>query len=278
MSNHKVLSSSISGQNTLDGAGVKLTRIIGSEQLNMLDPFLLLDFFKSDEPNDYIAGFPSHPHRGFETVTYMLAGRMGHKDNAGNSGIIEAGGVQWMTAGKGIVHSELPEQECGSLSGFQLWVNLPRSKKMIEPRYQEFLPSEIPIDNYKDIIVKVITGKTKSGTEGVVRSGHVDPIFWDVHHVKRSKFNENISSTKNAFIYVYEGKISLAQSNQSLFTGQLGILTGGSLLEVSSEESAKYLIVAGEPLNEPVARGGPFVMNTRDEIDQAFRDYRNGRF
>ena len=262
-----------------DGAGVQLTRVIGSPYINMLDPFLLLDAFGSDKPQDYIAGFPPHPHRGFETVTYMLAGKMRHEDSVGNAGVIESGGVQWMTAGKGIIHSEMPEQEEGLLSGFQLWVNLPAAHKMTAPKYQERSSAEIPVEAYDGSIkVKVIAGETKNGTKGVIENDFVAPIYWDVSQQAGSTFEENTPLGHNAFIYVYQGEIKLTGTNRIVGQGQLAVLDDGDSVSIESVNDSKYILVAGKPLNEPVARGGPFVMNTREEINQAFYDYQTGQF
>lgn len=266
------------GLSVSDGAGVQLSRIIGTPQINMLDPFLLLDAFGSDQPQDYIAGFPPHPHRGFETVTYMLAGKMRHQDSAGNEGIIEAGGVQWMTAGKGIIHSEMPEQEEGLLAGFQLWVNLPKSHKMTNPAYQEKTNDEISVETRSGISLKVIAGQTQNGTKGIIDNPFVDPIYWDVQQQPDTQFIESITAGHNGFIYVYEGDIQLAGSSQIVSKGQVAVLTDGDAIEINALSAAKYLLIAGKPLNEPIARGGPFVMNTREEINQAFTDYQMGRF
>ncbi len=262
-----------------DGAGVQLTRVIGSPYLNRLDPFLLLDAFGSDKPQDYIAGFPPHPHRGFETVTYMLAGKMRHQDSAGNSGVIESGGVQWMTAGKGIIHSEMPEQEQGLLSGFQLWVNLPAAHKMTAPKYQEKTADEIAVEQYDEkTTIKVIAGLTRNGTKGVIENQFVNPIYFDIEQQKGGIFSEQVPAEHNAFIYVYQGSVSIADSSQAIEKGQLVVLKEGDSITVSSLDDSKYLLIAGKPLNEPVARGGPFVMNTREEINQAFADYQSGNF
>ena len=202
------LNNSTAGMKTSDGDGVKMTRVIGTRELNMLDPFLLLDAFESDQPEDYIGGFPSHPHRGFETVTYLLAGRMRHKDNAGNEGVIEPGGVQWMTAGKGIVHSEMPEQENGLLMGFQLWVNLPASAKMSAPGYQEFSPSETPLERRADgTEIRVIAGQTDEGTRGVVQNSYVEPTYLDVSLAAGASFSQATTPGSNAFVFVVEGEL-----------------------------------------------------------------------
>jgi len=262
-----------------DGDGVRMTRVIGSQELNMLDPFLLLDAFESDQPQDYIGGFPSHPHRGFETVTYLLAGRMRHKDNAGNEGVIEPGGVQWMTAGKGIIHSEMPEQENGLLMGFQLWVNLPARAKMSEPGYQEYPPSETPLEvRDNGIQVRVIAGTTSEGTAGVVRNEFVRPTYLDVSLPGGESFTQAVNAADNTFLFVIEGELAVGGKGARLGRRTLGILGAGTEVEVHASADARFLLVSAQPLGEPVARGGPFVMNTKDEIMQAFDDYRHSRF
>jgi redox-sensitive bicupin YhaK (pirin superfamily) len=267
------------GQPATDGAGVRMTRIIGTPELNVLDPFLLLDCFESDRPDDYIAGFPSHPHRGFETVTYLLAGRMRHKDNAGNEGVIEPGGVQWMTAGRGIVHSEMPEQEDGLLMGFQLWVNLPARAKMTAPGYQEYPPSGVPLERRADgIEVRVIAGRTDTGTVGAVQNDWVSPTYLDVRLPAGSRFEQAVGVDDNAFLYVIEGELAVGERRQVLGRRRLGILSHGDRVRVSTDAEARFLLVAARPLKEPIARGGPFVMNTREEVLQAFDDYRHNRF
>lgn len=279
MKNNRELLQTTSGIAASDGDGVKLTRIIGSQELNVLDPFLLLDAFESDNPHDYIGGFPSHPHRGFETVTYLLAGRMRHKDNAGNEGVIEPGGVQWMTAGKGIVHSEMPEQENGLLMGFQLWVNLPAAAKMSEPAYQEFSPDRVPLEQRQNgTLVRVISGTTSEGTRGPVQNSYVKPTYMDVTLPAGADFEQVVGASDNAFIFVTEGNLLIGDSRQHLGHRELGILGEGDQITVSANASARFLLVAGQPLNEPIARGGPFVMNTKAEVMQAFTDYQNGQF
>ncbi len=274
----------ITGMKASDGDGVQLTRIIASPELDMLDPFLLMDAFGSDKPQDYIGGFPAHPHRGFETVTYMLEGKMRHKDSVGNSGVIEAGGVQWMRAGKGIIHSEMPEQEEGLLSGFQLWVNLPASHKMDDPDYQEVGIDDIPEETRGDsrnkeyCHLKVIAGRTNQGTQGAISNDLVDPIYWDIHLGSGSTFIDEIPEGHNAFIYLIEGELTVADSSEKLIPKQLAILTKGKAVEIEAKSISRFLLIAGKPLNEPVARGGPFVMNTRKEIQQAFADYEAGQF
>ncbi|WP_444907302.1 pirin family protein [Microbulbifer sp. SSSA008] len=271
---------STSGEQGSDGAGVKLTRLIGTQNLEMLDPFLLLDSFESDNPNEYIGGFPNHPHRGFETVTYMINGKIRHKDNMGNEGVIEPNGVQWMTAGKGVIHSEMPEQKDGLLRGLQLWVNLPKDKKMIDPDYQEFEESQISSEaTTKGQNIKVIAGTTNLGTEGVVENRYVYPTYIDVTLAQDHKFVQNLEETHNAFIYVIEGSLNTGSKKSKLVERQLGTLTKGSqvLIEAGGKGS-RFILVAGKPLNEPVVRGGPFVMNTKEELFQAFYDFNNNKF
>ncbi len=276
------------GMPTSDGAGVKLTRIIGTPHLDMLDPFLMLDCFESDDADDYVAGFPTHPHRGFETVTYLLNGRMRHKDNAGNEGVIEPGGVQWMTAGKGILHSEMPEQQEGLLKGFQLWVNLPAKAKMSEPGYQEFLPESTPLEQRDNgIEIRVIAGETNQGTIGPVINAHTYPTYMDVSLPANTTFDQTLVNEHNAFIYVIEGEVSVQDSTSSaqgkanniVKAKNLAVLSKGDIVTVSSNiNGARFLLIAGKPLNEPVARMGPFVMNTQTEIRQAVEDFHSGKF
>ena len=261
-----------------DGAGVKLTRIIASPDLDMVDPLLLLDRFESDKPQDYIAGFPTHPHRGFETVTYMLAGRMRHKDSVGNEGVIEPGGVQWMTAAKGILHSEMPEQEDGLQKGFQLWINLPAANKLDEPSYQEFSAEDVPAE-FLDTggTVRVITGTTDNGTTGPVINELTEPLYLDISLQSQEDFNQSIPPSHNGVIYVIEG--DLAIENTVLQSEELGVLGDGERVSISAGLSgARLLLMAGRRLDEPVARGGPFVMNTREEVLQAFSEVRAGTF
>jgi redox-sensitive bicupin YhaK (pirin superfamily) len=272
----------IEGEATRDGAGVELNRLIGSSALTMLDPFLLLDRFRSDDPGDYLAGFPPHPHRGFETVTYMLAGRMRHADSVGHEGVIETGGVQWMTAGRGIVHSEMPEQQEGLLAGFQLWVNLPAAHKNDPPRYQEYPAAEIPIERRDDgIAVRVVAGQTCQGTRGPIQQPLTDPLYLDVSLATHSRFVEAVPEGHNGFVCVIEGAMDaegLDDRPLRLQPGQLGVLARGRQVELrAAEDGARFLLIAGRPLREPVVRGGPFVMNTMAELRQAFEDYSAGR-
>jgi redox-sensitive bicupin YhaK (pirin superfamily) len=267
----------IHGQAASDGAGVRLTRVIGTHALPNLDPFLLLDEFRSDDANDYLAGFPDHPHRGFETVTYMLAGRMRHGDNHGNVGLLKPGSVQWMTAGRGIVHSEMPEQEEGLMWGFQLWVNLPAKDKMTAPRYQDIAPEKIPeVEAGQGAQVRIIAGSFNE-VAGPVQAIATEPLYLDVKLASTSSFTAQVPRSHNAFVYVYEGEV--ISGGKRLARGQLGVLgAGDSVVLTTDEDAARVILVAGRPLNEPIARHGPFVMNTGDEIRQAIEDFRSGRF
>ncbi len=263
-----------------DGAGVKLNRIIGQPGFDRLDPFLLLDEFRSDTPGDYIAGFPEHPHRGFETVTYMLHGRMRHRDSSGNSGLLTSGSVQWMTAGRGLVHSEMPEQDGGLMWGFQLWVNLPARDKMTAPRYQDIAPENIPeIALPQGGKVRVIAGNlgdVRGPVQGIVTA----PLYLDIELAPNARFQTPVPQGHHAFVYPFVGDAMVkAERDVKLARGQLGVLGEGDALTIEAgENGTRALLVAAKPLNEPVARYGPFVMNTMDEIRQAFADFRNGKF
>ena len=262
----------VKGIKTSDGAGVNLTRIIGGPELDMLDPFLLFDEFGCDDPDDYIAGFPSHPHRGFETITYMLNGEFRHKDSAGNEGYITDGSVQWMTAGRGVIHSEMPEQTEGLVRGFQLWLNLPRDKKMIDPAYNDIPMEKIPLVDFGGGQAKIIAGQFM----GVTGPGkpHTGMLYHDIYLDPNVHFEIPVDDGWNIFIYVYEGSVVL---DQAVSKGMLAVFdTSGDLKFQAGTVNTRFIVVAGEPLNEPVARGGPFVMNTRGEIMQAFEDYHNG--
>jgi len=261
-----------------DGAGVRLNRVIGQPGFSELDPFLLLDEFRSDNPGDYIAGFPEHPHRGFETVTYLIAGRVRHEDNKGHKGLLTPGSVQWMTAGRGIVHSEMPEQENGLLQGFQLWVNLPRRSKMTEPRYQEYAPGEIPeavLGN--GVRARVIAGgfADKIGPIDAVATA---PLYLDLTLPAESKVDVPIPRGHAAFGYVFEGTASVGSAGTTVPKGTLAVLSDGDNLVLRADGSAaRLLVVAGKPLGEPVARYGPFVMSSEAEIHQAIGDFQAGR-
>lgn len=261
-----------------------MMRMIGTDELDNIDPFLMLDSFQTENPDDYIAGFPTHPHRGFETVTYMFAGKLRHKDSTGNEGVIERGGLQWMTAGRGIVHSEMPEQEDGLMWGTQLWVNLPSSEKMTEPAYQEFDAARLPKEQRQEgVEVTVIAGTTSQGTVGAVTGRPTDPVYFDVQIPEGARFDEELAATHSGFIFVVEGTIGVAANHHGdpvvVDAGNLAILGDGTAISVSGEgASNRILVVAGRAINEPIARGGPFVMNTQEEIRQAFADYQSGNF
>jgi redox-sensitive bicupin YhaK (pirin superfamily) len=277
MSQIRPIARRLRGQATSDGAGVSLTRVIGNGQLPALDPFLMLDEFGSDRPGDYIAGFPSHPHRGFETVTYMLDGRMRHKDNHGNEGLLTPGSVQWMTAGRGIVHSEMPEQEEGLMRGFQLWVNLPAKDKMGAPGYQEFAPERIPqAQPAPGVSAKVIAGRVGE-VEGPVRQPATNPTYLDLALDAGASFEHALPAGHNVFAYVYEGEIASADAVAD--KGELLVFGAGDRVRFEGRaEQSRLILVAGRPIGEPVARYGPFVMNTQQEIMQAVQDFQAGRF
>ena len=267
------------GMPATDGGGVKLNRVIGTPQLSAVDPFLMLDEFRTEDAADYIAGFPDHPHRGFETVTYMLAGRMRHGDNKGHTGRLEAGSVQWMTAGRGIVHSEMPEQENGLMQGFQLWVNLPAKDKMVAPRYQEIPPQDIPVAELAGgVKVKVIAGAL-ADVQGPINGIATDPILLDVGLPAGGRFTMALPRGHNAFLYPFEGQIAAGEAGTPVARGSIAVLgEGDSVLITAPSGGARVLLAAGQPLNEPVARYGPFVMNTPEQIREALIDYEQGRF
>lgn len=271
----------IRGMPASDGAGVRLTRVIGTPQLDMLDPFLMLDEFGTDKPEDYLAGFPDHPHRGFETVTYMLDGRMRHRDNHGNEGVLVPGSVQWMTAGRGLVHSEMPEQQEGRMRGFQLWVNLPASEKMTQPRYQEFAPDRIPqVQPAQGVNVKVIAGRVGEVAGPIVQPA-TEPVYLDIELAPGAAWRHALPEGHNAFAYMFEGDGTVGEGEavRALASQELGVLIGGPVFQLRAGESgARAILVAGAPLREPVARYGPFVMNTKQEVMQAFVDFQEGRF
>ena len=267
----------VQGEAASDGAGVRLTRLLGTPQAQMFDPFLMLDRFDSGDAADYLAGFPDHPHRGFETVTYMLEGRMRHADNKGNAGVIETGGVQWMRAGSGLVHSEMPEQAEGRMSGFQLWVNLPAREKMSAPAYQEFAADRIPVERHDGgAQVKVIAGRTGGGIEGPVRNTEVDPFYFDVTLPAGARFEQVLPADHHAMAVVFEGSLRLG--GRPVEATSVAFLGEGERVEAESAAGARFLLIAGRPIGEPVAWAGPFVMNTREEVMQAFEDFRSGRF
>ncbi|HET7266615.1 MAG TPA: pirin family protein [Oleiagrimonas sp.] len=273
------VSQRVRGMPTSDGAGVSLTRVIGQPALDMFDPFLLLDEFGSDQPGDYIAGFPEHPHRGFETVTYMLDGRMRHRDNQGNSGLLTAGSVQWMTAGRGIQHSEMPEQEEGLMRGFQLWVNLPASDKMTDPRYQDIAPEHIPeVQPAEGVKVRVIAG-TLGETTGPVNGVATEPLYLDIALAPGVSIDVPVPEGHNAFAYVFDGDDVHVGTDDTLAHRELAVLADGDHVQLKAgATAARLLLVAGKPLHEPVVRYGPFVMNNTRQIHEAIADLQAGRF
>jgi redox-sensitive bicupin YhaK (pirin superfamily) len=268
----------IQGMDTSDGAGVKLKRILGSPELNMLDPFLLLDEFKNDNPDDYAAGFPDHPHRGFETVTYMMAGAFRHRDSKGHEGHLTSGSVQWMTAGRGIIHSEMPEQTDGLAWGYQLWLNLPAKLKMTEPKYQDIPSEKLPVVEKDGLRVKVLAGEY-GGVKSPGKS-FIPFTYLEVKLEPGKVLNHPAPEDQNAFIYVIEGKVKTGPEAEPSYVkaGHLGVFGGGASvrLEASEDKPVHLLFASAQKLNEPVARAGPFVMNSQGELKQAFYDYQTG--
>jgi redox-sensitive bicupin YhaK (pirin superfamily) len=307
----------VQGRATRDGAGVRLMRVLTPDLQRRLDPFLMLDAFGSDRPGDYIAGFPDHPHRGFETVTYMLEGRLRHRDSAGHEGLLTAGGVQWMTAGRGVIHSETPEQEDGRMEGFQLWLNLPARRKMVEPEYRDIRPDEIPewrsATDAPGVTARVIAGRTQ-GVAGAIQREDTEPLCLDLHLDPQACFEQPLGAYLNAFVYVYRGGLfvdagaadcmrapgelrfpgGMDSAGGTCGAGGMGapattVVPAGRMVILENKagsdgvrlvaggEGARAILVAGRPLNEPIAQWGPFVMNTQAEIVQAVEDYRAGR-
>jgi redox-sensitive bicupin YhaK (pirin superfamily) len=268
----------ITGQATSDGAGVKLTRVLTQPLQYRLDPFLMLDAFGTDNPDDYIGGFPDHPHRGFETVTYMIAGRMRHRDSAGHEGLLQNGGVQWMTAGRGVIHSELPEQEAGRMEGFQLWLNLPSRDKMSAPWYRDIQSDDIPqFTTDEGVTVRVIAGASH-GVAGAVQREATQPLYLDLHLPDGARFEQTLAATHNAFLYVYRGELEVGET--TVPTQRMAILKNeadrdGVVLQAKG--ATRALLIAGQPLKEPIVQYGPFVMNRQEEIFQAVEDFRAGR-
>ena len=269
----------IQGQFVMDGAGVKINRVLTGSLQRRLDPFLMLDAFGSDKAGDYIAGFPEHPHRGFETVTYMLNGRMRHRDSAGNEGLVTNGGVQWMTAGRGVIHSEMPEQDEGLMEGFQLWLNLPAKDKMMDPWYRDIPTEEVPrftVD--AGVTVQVIAGETH-GVKGAVQREHTLPLYLDIEIPAGVIFEQPIPQGHNAFLYVYRGEAVV--EGKGVGKTRMAVLdnaAGADGVRIKAIEPTRLILLAGRPLNEPIAQHGPFVMNTTEELYQAFDDFRAGRF
>jgi redox-sensitive bicupin YhaK (pirin superfamily) len=269
----------IAGQPTSDGAGVKLTRVLTQPLQRRLDPFLMLDAFGTDNPQDYIGGFPDHPHRGFETVTYMIAGRMRHRDSAGHEGLLSNGGVQWMTAGRGVIHSELPEQEDGRMEGFQLWLNLAAKDKMRAPWYRDIQSAEIPeFITPEGVKVRAIAGRSH-GIDAAMQREVTEPLYLDLELPAGASFTQALPPTHNAFVYVYRGDLTIGDTNVPV--QRMAILrndAGSDGVVLTAPAPTRALLIAGKPLGEPIAQHGPFVMNTNDEIFQAVQDYQSGKF
>ncbi|BDT58799.1 quercetin 2,3-dioxygenase [Massilia varians] len=269
----------IQGQFVMDGAGVKINRVLTGSLQRRLDPFLMLDAFGSDKAGDYIAGFPEHPHRGFETVTYMLNGRMRHRDSAGNEGLVTNGGVQWMTAGRGVIHSEMPEQDEGLMEGFQLWLNLPATDKMMDPWYRDIPAEEVPrFTNQDGVTVQVIAGETH-GVKGAVQREVTQALYLDIEIPAGVRFEQPIPQGHNAFLYVYRGEAVV--EGKGVGKTRMAVLdnaAGADGVRIKALEPTRLILLAGRPLNEPIAQHGPFVMNTTEELYQAFEDFRAGRF
>ncbi len=269
----------MAGQAVTDGAGVKINRVVTQALQRRLDPFLMLDAFASDQAGDYIAGFPSHPHRGFETVSYMIAGRMRHRDSAGNEGVLTGGGVQWMTAGRGVIHSEMPEQEEGLMEGFQLWLNLPARDKMRAPWYRDFSNAELArFTTAEGVTVQVIAGRSH-GIDGVVQRDGTEPIYIDIDLPAGAHFEQPLPEGHNAFLYTFRGAVEV--DGQSVPRARLAILAntaGADGVRIDAAQASRVILIAGRPLNEPIAQYGPFVMNTEAELAEAVDDFRAGRF
>lgn len=281
MSQFRKVLSIQAGQPASDGAGVKLTRVFGGQGVEQFDPFLMLDEFGSDKPDDYIAGFPPHPHRGFETVTYMLEGRMRHEDHMGNVGLLQGGGVQWMTAARGVIHSEMPEQEEGVMRGFQLWLNLPGKTKLSDASYQDIQPENIPrLTTRNGVEVVVIAGHFDDGQvqqAGAVQRPDTEPQYFDFHMPAGSSISPRVPDGHRVLLYVYEGSLDVAGQPHTVSTSRMVRLSEEGELQLNTANGARVLLIAGKPLREPIVQYGPFVMNTREEIEQALRDFRDDR-
>jgi hypothetical protein len=268
----------LKGQAVMDGAGVKINRLLTQALQRRLDPFLMLDAFGSDQANDYLAGFPDHPHRGFETVSYMVTGRMRHKDSAGHEGLLASGGLQWMTAGRGVIHSEMPEQQDGVMEGFQLWLNLPAVDKLCQPWYRDFSDEQVPrLTTLDGVTVKVIAGHSH-GVIGAVQRPVTEPLFLDMTLAAGASFSQQLPPGHNAFIYTYRGAVSV--EGTAVPQARMAILAnmaGADGVRMTAQEDSRVILIAGHPLGEPIAQHGPFVMNTQEEIRTAIDDFRAGR-
>jgi len=278
--NNRAVATISTARATSDGDGVKLKRVFGGHQPQQFDPFLLLDAFGSDEASDYIGGFPSHPHRGFETVTYMLEGKMLHEDHLGNKGLLNNGDVQWMTAARGIIHSEMPQQIAGQMSGFQLWVNLPAAEKMKDPYYRDIPAEDIPVFQIEGTTYKVIAGETEIGEHrvtGAVVGLSTNPLYLDIHIAPQQEISVKIPPGHTGLLYVYQDTVYAGGEETEVHTDQLAVLsTQGDLITLKGNNATRLLLLSGKPINEPIVQHGPFVMNTPQEIEQAIQDYRSG--
>ena len=268
----------VAGQATSDGDGVKLVRVLTQNLQRRLDPILMLDAFGTDNPGDYIGGFPDHPHRGFETITYMLEGRMQHRDSAGNAGLLQSGGVQWMTAGRGVIHSEMPEQADGRMEGFQLWLNLAARDKMCAPWYRDIPAAEVPEVHSEGALVRVIAGAAL-GVQGAMQREATAPTYLDLHLEPNASFEQQLPATHNAFVYVYRGALEIAGTDVPRLRMAILANTPGSdgVRLIAGAQGARAILIAGQPLGEPIAQHGPFVMNSNAELHQAVDDFRAGR-
>ncbi|MDR3414008.1 MAG: pirin family protein [Formivibrio sp.] len=268
----------VEGRPTSDGAGVKLTRVLTGRLQQRLDPFLMLDAFANENPDDYIGGFPDHPHRGFETVTYMIAGRMRHRDSGGNEGLLQNGGMQWMTAGRGVIHSEMPEQEDGLMEGFQLWLNLPAKNKMVAGWYRDFPSESIPEFRTADGVTGRVLAGESHGVTGAMQRDATAPLYLDVHLPAGGRFEQPLPAGHNAFVYVYRGEADIGGT--AVPVRRMAILANDPQSDgvmIESTTDTRLLLIAGQPLREPIAQYGPFVMNTEAELQQAVKDFRNGQ-
>jgi hypothetical protein len=271
----------LQGKETRNGAGVRLTRIFSNRQAERMDPFLLLDFFGSDKPEDYIAGFPMHPHRGIETITYMLHGKVAHQDSLGNAGVIGPGDVQWMTAGSGIVHQEMPEQpedSDGLMNGFQLWANLPPEHKMTDPKYRDVAADDIPVVKTEGVTAKVVAGKF-ADVEGPVGDVVIQPEYLDIELEKGASIDHKIPSGHTVFVYVFDGRVTFGETEKrEIGSGTLVVFRDGDSVRAQSQEGGRFLLASGKPIGAPIAWAGPIVMNTKEELDLAFKEFRAGTF